>query len=217
MTTDATPTPVADAVRAVRTSSRRAQVLSAAARVMQTTGYHQMSMQALADEADISVGLIYTYFSGKQEILLATILQILEKFRDQVEPAVQAAGDDPVARLTAGFRRYTEIIDENLDAVVLTYRESRTLEAAGREQIKQLEVATAAPLRDAVTAGVQAGVLETDDVDLVVFDLVMLAHGWALKHWHFAPRYTLTRYIDAQLATLLRSLEPRHGRVVTPP
>lgn len=207
VTTDAIP--VADAVRAVRTSSRRAQVLSAAAVVMQRTGYHQMSMQALADEADISVGLIYTYFSSKQEILLATILHILEEFRDEVEPAVQAAGDDPVARLCAGFRRYTEIIDENLDAVVLTYRESRTLEAGGRDQIKALEIATAAPLRNALIAGVQAGVLETDDVDLVVFDLVMLAHGWALKHWHFAPRYTLHRYIDAQLTTVLRSLQPR--------
>lgn len=209
MTAGTTPPPVADAVRAVRTSSRRTQVLAAAARVMQRTGFHQMSMQALADEADVSVGLIYTYFSGKQEILLATVLQILEEFRDQLEPAVRAAGTDPVARLSAGFRRYTEIVDANLDAVVLTYRESRTLDAAGREQIKALEVETAAPLRDAVVAGVDAGVLQVDDVDLVVFDLVMLAHGWALKHWHFAPRYTLADYTSAQLETILRSLRTR--------
>ena len=29
------------------------------------------------------------------------------------------------------------------------------------------------------------------DADLVVFDLMMLAHGWALKHWHFAPALTI--------------------------
>src|SRR5690606_22716593 len=124
MTTDHDALPVEEAVRAVRTSSRRKQVLDAAVQVMQRTGFHQMSMQALADEAGVSVGLIYKYFGGKEEILLATIASLLDTFRDQIEPAMEAAGDDPVERLAAGIRRYIEIVDENLDATVLTYRES---------------------------------------------------------------------------------------------
>ena len=35
---------------------------------------------------------------------------------------------------------------------------------------------------------------------------MMLAHGWALKHWHFAPEFDLPGYIDAQLRITLRSL-----------
>ena len=120
-------------------NSRRRQVLDAAVTVMQHTGFHQMSMQALADEAKVSVGLIYKYFGGKEDILLATIVDILHAFRDQLAPAMESAGDDPVARLSAMFRRYVEIVDENRDAVVLTYRESRTLDAQGREKIKELE------------------------------------------------------------------------------
>lgn len=102
------------------------------------------------------------------------------------------AGDDPVEQLIAGFRQYATIVDENRDAVVLTYRESRTLDAAGRERIKELEVETSEPMRAAVTAGTAAGLIVDVDADLVVFDLMMLAHGWALKHWHFAPGTTWT-------------------------
>ena len=144
---------------------------------MQHTGFHQMSMQALADEAQVSVGLIYKYFGGKEDILLATIIDILHAFRDQLAPAMESAGDDPVARLSAMFRRYIEIVDENRDAVVLTYRESRTLDAQGREKIKELEVETSQPLRDALTAGIDTGVFRVVDVDLVAFDLLMIAHG----------------------------------------
>ena len=196
-----------EAVRAVRVNSRRRQVLDAAVTVMQHTGFHQMSMQALADEAKVSVGLIYKYFGGKEDILLATIVDILHAFRDRLSSTMESAGDDPVVRLSAMFRRYVEIVDENRDAVVLTYRESRTLDAQGREKIKELKVETSQPLRDALTAGIDAGVFRDVDVDLVAFDLLIIAHGWALKHWHFAPAYDVEQYIAAQTDLMLRGLE----------
>ena len=127
MATDYSDLPVEEAVRAARTSSRRRQVLDAAVKVMGKTGFHQMSMQDLATEANVSVGLIYKYFGGKEDLLLATIVRILDVFRDQLAPVMDAAGDDVVEQLAAGIRRYIQIVDENLDAVVLTYRESRTL------------------------------------------------------------------------------------------
>lgn len=204
--------PVEEAVRAARTSSRRRQLLDAAVKVMGRKGFHQMSMQDLAAEAKVSVGLIYKYFGGKEDLLLATIVRIQDAFRDQLGPVMAAAGDDATAQLTAGIRRYIEIVDENLDAVVLTYRESRTLDAAGRAQIKELEIATAAPLRAAIEKGIADGIFHDADVDLVVFDIMLLAHGWALKHWHFGPNYSLDDYTRLQTGHVLNSLHcPNRG------
>jgi AcrR family transcriptional regulator len=204
--------PVEEAVRAARTSSRRRQVLDAAVKVMGKTGFHQMSMHDLATEANVSVGLIYKYFGGKEDVLLATIVRIQDAFRDQLAPVMEAAGDDPVEQLVAGIRRYIQIVDENLDAVVLTYRESRTLDAAGRAQIKELEITTAAPLRVAITAGVSDGTFDDVDIDITVFNIMLLAHGWALKHWHFGALYTLDEYIQLQTCHVLRSLIPPDRR-----
>lgn len=198
--------PVQEAVRAARTSSRRRQVLDAAVKVMGRNGFHQMSMQDLATEAKVSVGLIYRYFGGKEDLLLATIVRILDVFRDQLAPVIEAAGDDVVDQLAAGIRRYIQIVDENLDGVVLTYRESRTLGPAGRAQIKELEIASAAPLRATIEAGVARGVFRDVDVDLTVFDIMLLAHGWALKHWHFGPIHTVDEYIGLQVRHVLNSL-----------
>ncbi|EFG76603.1 transcriptional regulator, TetR family [Mycobacterium parascrofulaceum ATCC BAA-614] len=198
--------PVREAVRAARAGARRRQLLDAAVTVMGARGFHQMSMQDLAAEANVSVGLIYTYFGGKEELLLATIVRILDAFRDQLAPVMAAAGDDVVDQLAAGIRRYVEIVDENLDGVVLTYRESRTLAPAGRALIKDLEIATAAPLRAVVEAGMARGAFRDVDVDLTVFDIMLLAHGWALKHWHFGPLYTRDEYIRLQTRHVLDAL-----------
>lgn len=206
MVTDYSELPVEEAVRAARAGSRRRQVLDAAVKVMGRNGFHQMSMQDLAAEAKVSVGLIYRYFGGKEDLLLATIVRILDAFRDQLAPVIAAAGDDVVDQLTAGVRRYIEIVDENLDGVVLTYRESRTLAAPGRSQIKDLEIATAAPLRAVVEAGIARGVFRRVDVDLIVVDIVLLAHGWALKQWHFGPIYSVDEYIALQTRHVLTGL-----------
>jgi AcrR family transcriptional regulator len=206
MVTDYSELPAEEAVRAARAGSRRRQVLDAAVKVMGRNGFHQMSMQDLATEAKVSVGLIYKYFGGKEDLLLATIARILDVFRDQLAPVIQAAGDDVVDQLTAGVRRYVEIVDENLDGVVLTYRESRTLGTPGRTQIKDLEIATAAPLRAVIEAGIAQGVFRGVDVDLTVFDIMLLAHGWALKHWHFGPIYSIDQYIALQTQHVLTGL-----------
>jgi AcrR family transcriptional regulator len=206
MAVDYSELPVEEAVRAARADSRRRQVLDAAVKVMGRNGFHQMSMQDLAREAKVSVGLIYKYFGGKEDLLLATIVRILDAFRDQLAPVITAAGDDVVDQLTAGVRRYIEIVDQNLDGVVLTYRESRTLGGPGRTQIKDLEIATAAPLRAVIEAGIARGVFRGVDVDLTVFDIMLLAHGWALKHWHFGTNYSLDEYIALQTRHLLTGL-----------
>lgn len=206
MAVDYSELPAEEAVRAARAGARRRQVLDAAVKVMGRNGFHRMSMHDLAAEANVSVGLLYKYFGGKQDLLLATIVRILDVFRDQLAPVIDAAGDNVVDQLSAGIRRYIQIVDENLDGVVLTYRESRTLGAAGRAQIKDLEIATAAPLRAVIETGIAQGVFRSVNVDLAVFDIMLLAHGWALKQWHFGPIYTLDEYIALQTRHLLNGL-----------
>jgi AcrR family transcriptional regulator len=206
MVTDYSDLPAEEAVRAARASSRRRQVLDAAVKVMGRNGFHQMSMQDLAAEAKVSVGLIYKYFGGKEDLLLATIVRILDVFRDQLAPVIAAAGDDVVDQLTAGVRRYIQIVDENLDGVVLTYRESRTLGPPGRARIKDLEIASAAPLRAVIEDGIALGVFRAVDVDLIVFDIMLLAHGWALKQWHFGTIYRIDQYIALQTRHVLTGL-----------
>ena len=61
-------------------------------------------------------------------------------------------------------------------------------------------------LRAAIEAGTSDGVFRDVDVDPTVFDIMLIAHGWALKHWHFGPIYTVNEYIRLQTRRVLDSL-----------
>ena len=202
-----------EAARRTRAEHRSAQLLDAAARLMERDGSQAVSMQAVATEAGVSVGLIYRYFGGKDDLLLAVILGVLDSFATRVPQAVEAAGDDPAARLAAAFRSYCEVIDEYRHAAVLTYRETKSLSAEGRTRIKELEVRTSEPLRSILREGVEAGVFVVPDVEIVAYDLLLLAHAWALKHWYFERTLGFDDYVNHQTALMLRSIiEPRHRR-----
>ncbi len=208
MSTGAVPAEARDA----RARRRSEQLLQAAARLMERDGSDSVAMQAVAEEAGVSVGLIYRYFGGKNDLLLAVIVDVLDSFGTAVPAAVAAAGDDPVRQLAAAFRAYCEVIDAHRHAAVLTYRESKALTAEGRRTIKDLEVATSEPLREILRKGIAAEVFQPVDVVLVSYNLLLLTHAWALKHWYFEDDFSLDGYVREQTALALAALLPPGGR-----
>ena len=198
--------PSREARAEARVETRRRQILQSATRIMIRTGYHEMSMQAVADDAGMSVGLIYQYFGGKQEVLRAVIVDLIDTFRAEVPAAMAAAGADPEAQLAAGFASFCRVIDAKRAGTMLAYRESQTLDTAGQAEIIRLEQETIDPFRVAVEAGIAAGVFRPVPAELVAHNLKLAAHGWALKHWDVGARLDLTAYIDAELDLLLAAI-----------
>lgn len=190
----------------VRIRWRTRQVLDAAVRLMNGDGFHAVSMQALAREADISVGLIYKYFGGKEDVVVAVVLDLVGEIQRAISDRMEAAGEDPVERLAAGFAAYCAVMDSHRNASLLTYRQSGVLSSQARNRIKMGELSNLSTLRKAAAQAADAGLLAAGvDVDLLVFDLMLLAQGWALKSWHFPASYDVGRYITAQTAAVLRS------------
>ena len=185
---------------------RRRQILAAATNLMQQSGFHAMSMQSVADEAQVSVGLIYQYFGNKEDLLRGVVVDILEDFRDEIPKALASAGEDPVERLKTAFRACCQVVDAKRAAVNLTYRESKTLPPEGLSQIMALEFETAEPIREVYREGVAAGAFLDIDARLVAHNMLLTAHGWALKHWNLSRWLTLDEYIEQELALLLASV-----------
>lgn len=203
----ATDDRVAQEIRDVRARWRTRQVLDAAVRLMHGSGFQAVSMQALAKEADVSVGLIYSYFGGKEDVVAAVVLDLVEQIRSAMQERMAAAGADPVERLVAGFAAYCSVMDAQRNAGLLTYRQSGELGQQARLRLKEAERVNLGPLRDAAQEAADSALLvDTADLDLLAFDLMILAQTWALKHWHFPDDYDVHRYVAAQAATLLRSV-----------
>jgi AcrR family transcriptional regulator len=66
---------------ALRGQRQRDRILAAAQQCFITHGFHAASMASIADTAGMSAGLIYRYFGGKADIILAIIARQLEDSR----------------------------------------------------------------------------------------------------------------------------------------
>ncbi|ASK66139.1 TetR family transcriptional regulator [Brachybacterium avium] len=199
-----------EAARAARSDARRRQILSAAVPLMERSGSPAVSMQAIADEAEVSVGLIYRYFASKQELVQAVTEGVLDDMARLLAEALEPE-EDPVRQIAGAFTAYCTVIRDNRQAVMLTYRESNTLDEAGRSVVKDLEIRTVEPLRSAVDAAVEQGLLRPIHAELFAYDLLTVAHSWALKHWYFAPRMSFQEFLHSQTALLLSTaILPEH-------
>ena len=117
-------------VRGARAEFRERQIVDAAVRLMQEKGTHSVSMQAIAKSCGVSVGLLYKYFSDKEQIVLAAITRVLEEFRLRVPSAIAEAGG-PVDKVIAAFSEFCRVVDEQRHAVVLTYQVSGHCQSRG--------------------------------------------------------------------------------------
>jgi AcrR family transcriptional regulator len=131
--------------------ARRAEIVAAARRCFSRDGFHQTSMQEIAQEAQLSAGASYRYFSSKEEL----ILEIAgDAFRVIFEPVTQlldtadspgvadlvAVSVDPVARdLTTDAAGQQVPVDELLRCAVQAWGELLRNEDLRRQAVDGFE------------------------------------------------------------------------------
>lgn len=80
---------------------RRQALIDAAERALALHGAGGVSVRTIAAEAGVSPGLVTHHFEGVEPLLAAAYRQVSERVGEALADAVEAAGPDPRARLTA--------------------------------------------------------------------------------------------------------------------
>ena len=92
--------------------ARRRQILSAALRCFAREGFHRATMQDIFRESDLSPGAVYSYFKGKDELMLAIIAETMSFVG---EAAAFMTEPLPEGRLRRPGEALAEIIDRYRD------------------------------------------------------------------------------------------------------
>lgn len=80
---------------------RRKDLIDAAIATIANLGYDEATVQTICETAGVSRGLIGHYFSGKDELLLEAVRQVVVELGQATKEAATNAGQDPVAKLHA--------------------------------------------------------------------------------------------------------------------
>lgn len=191
---------------------RREQIVTAAVELFSTQGYDRTTILEIARKAQISVGLIYQYARTKEDVLFLTLLSVLHSYKQEI-PEVEPE-DGPLVSLWKALYAYGRVIDRRRSAAVLAYRSTQSLPMAQRRSIMELETETNELLAKRIQACVRAGTFRDMNVDLAVYQIVMHAHAWALKHWRLAQLTSLDVYLKVGFDSFVRAWATPEGMTV---
>jgi AcrR family transcriptional regulator len=189
---------------------RRLQISNAAIKCFSKNGYHPTTIREVAEEAGVSIGMIYQYFSDKEELLYYSLSAVLNGYRAEI-PAATKGIADPLARFCQAVHAYGRVQARSVDATTLTYRETKSLTRGHRDTLKQLELDTNELIASSVRECINLGLFSDVDVETFTYQIVLHSHAWSLKSWNFAGRMTIEEYVDRGLRLLLKAVLTGRG------
>jgi len=195
----------------VRVAKRRSQLIQAAIIRFSRFGYHASTIKEIAQEAGVSAGLLYQYMPDKQDLLFAALLYICQRNKEEI-PAALIGLTDPIERLFTSVDAYTRVVAANPQAVLLTYRETKSLKPEYIEAMKQLELETNALIAECLEECIRAKYLAEVNVELLVYRIITGAHAWAFKNWRLSKIVTLDEYLEQSIHPCWISLMTPRGQ-----
>jgi AcrR family transcriptional regulator len=107
--------------RRMAASDRRLAILEAARSAFAEGGFHQTSLDAVAERAGVSKALIYEHFESKRALYEAMLEMHTDELIERVSTAVTAA-EEPEDRLLAGLEAFFGFVEERRGAWRILFR-----------------------------------------------------------------------------------------------
>lgn len=102
---------------------RREEILRAALELFSQKGYHNVSMQEIAERAEFAVGTLYKFFKNKEELYREILVQTSKIFYSSLSNALEDKGNGHT-RIRKYLRTKCKVFRENIWAVRLFFAES---------------------------------------------------------------------------------------------
>jgi AcrR family transcriptional regulator len=188
-----------------RNDARRLAILRAAARVFRRLGVSATGMREIAEEADLSPGNLYYYFSGKDEILLFCQERTLERLGASVK-AARAVPGSWAGRLRSVLSSHVHCMLDELEGST-AHLEVEALPEAMRAGVVRKRDAYERAVRALVAEGVDAGEFAPADPALVT-RAMLGAVNWTARWYRHDGAQSVAEIADSLAGYLVRGLLP---------
>ncbi len=123
-------------------ADRRAAILDAARGAFADSGYHETSLDAVAERAGVSKALLYEHFASKRELYVAMLEMHVHELVERISGAV-AAAEPGEPRMRAGLEAFFGFVEERRGAWRIMFRNAGDPDVSVRLDLLRDEVAAA--------------------------------------------------------------------------
>ncbi len=94
--------------------SKRERILNAAIKIISKKGFFNTSISEIAKMANVADGSVYTYFKGKNELLIEAFKLVLHKILKKVEVEINKV-TDPIEKIKIIIKMHIEFMEKHPD------------------------------------------------------------------------------------------------------
>lgn len=137
-------------------ADRREQILTVALQAFAKSGYHNTSMNEVADKMGVTKPVLYQYFDSKRALYLELLDHVGQDLVRHVTAQAASAGDDGREKTLRGMVAYFTWVANNRNAFSLIFESSGRVDEEFADIVKRFEDAAAAAIAPLITADVSA-------------------------------------------------------------
>jgi AcrR family transcriptional regulator len=196
--------------RAEQNQRNRAAVLAAARAVFLASGYHGATVDAVAREAGLTIGAIYSRFAGKADLFLALLEERIAELAAQFAEVAADASASPAAEFA---RRWTSVMRSDLawSLLVIEFRVHAARDPELGRRYTELHERALAHLADNIAASLPPDVdAPGHRVDAMARVAMALSTGSALARAAEGDAFSDDLYVEVNRALGAEFLRLEH-------
>ncbi len=163
------------------------RIFKATLKISNKKGFQAMSMRDLSQEANLSMGALYSYFASKEELL-----EMLQHQRRTITKRILAehvvAEPDPVAKLNVAIQTHLYLSETMQPWFYFAYMETKNLSKKQQAEAIDSELYTENIFAEIMEQGQALGVFFIQNCQLTASLIKSMLQDWYLKRWKYARR-----------------------------
>ncbi len=184
-----------------------AVIFDATLKLSAQKGFQAMSLRDLCRETGLSMGALYSYFTGKER-LLDIILQQGRRIVKRMMDDALADVTGPAERLHAAVRTHLYLSEVLQQWFFFAFMETKNLGKEEQKAAMASELYTEKIFIDLLDDGNAAGKFSADNAALMAAVIKAMLQDWYLKRWKYAKRGVTVEdyaeFIVAMIDTMLK-------------
>jgi AcrR family transcriptional regulator len=151
-------------------AERREQLLEVAREVFARHGFHETSMNDVAEAAGVTKPVLYQHFASKRELYLALLDEVGNQLLSRIARATADA--DPRAKVEQGFAAYFRWVADDHDSFTILFGSGARRDDEFDEAVRRVESAIADTIAPMISADI-----EPEHQRRLAYALVGIAEG----------------------------------------
>ena len=160
----------------------REEILESALRLFSDKGFHNVSMQDIANESEFGVGTLYNFFDSKEQLFIELMKAGIERIGQLLIPILDSNQQEQ-EKLSEFIRVHVDMIEDNVEFIKLYISQYGMSTSANPmlKDISNLKTTVATKLESVIKAGIQKQIFRRVHSEIVALSLRATLEAFDLK------------------------------------